>query len=285
MLIPKLKSLIRFVGKTSWRVARALDREFNAPDSKWVRDTGSTKVIVFVHGLLSESPKAWRGGETTWPKLMLDDSDYDGWDIIEANWYSTVMSEERTIEIEAQQLCQDLFGHEPPFEEVVFICHSLGGIVVRQMLMTHPVLIERYKINCITLGTPAKGAKLATVLSSISKFFKHSQAQALVFNSPTLQRIHEGFFKLVQESGDRIAGREFYESEGLGRKLRLAKMAGKYGLRVPPLVGLESQGGYFGNPTQVPDTDHASISRPESSDAQPYLLVKEFLEESFDEPS
>jgi triacylglycerol esterase/lipase EstA (alpha/beta hydrolase family) len=277
-----VKSALKKVGRTGWRVVRALDREFNIPESSWLRRDEKTKVFIFVHGLLSEAPRAWSGGGTSWQELMLNDDDFADWDIVVANWYSTVMSEEHSIEVEAERLYQYLFVGEEGIsgdskKEVVFLCHSLGGILVRQMLVAHPHLVHDFRVGCITLGTPARGAKLATILSSLSKLFKHTQAQALVFDSPTLLRIHEEFFRLVRESSGRLFGKELYESSGLGKNLRVVKSAGRFGLRIPPLVGLDSQGGYFGDPLEVEDTDHASISRPLNREAASYRSVKSTL--------
>lgn len=286
-LAPNIMRLPTFrqIGHIGWRALRSLDKEFNSPESRWTRNPGSPKSLVFVHGLLSEAPRAWRTKRSNWPDIIDSDPTFAGWNILLANWYSTVFSEHHDIVSEANRL-YDFLMQQLPTEEgqeqtIVFVCHSLGGILVRQMLVAHPDMLQRAQIGLLTLSTPAKGSKLASVLAGISARLRHSQALALRIESETLPPLDVAFKALVAGHPDRLVGMELVESHSIGPRTKLLKRLSAWSLLPKPLVGVESQGAYFGPPVIVPDTDHASISRPLSVDSPVHQLLQRFVRGHF----
>lgn len=273
-----IKELLFSARRITWRAARALDKEFNDPDSHWERDTGSPKVIIFVHGLFSESPRAWSSKDAYWPDLLKEDPGFEGWDILMANWYSTFLSAEHNIERVAKSLDEELrkfLGDGR--EEIVFVCHSLGGVVVRQILVANPWWVNDHKIGLFTLSTPVRGARLASKLAKVAETFHHAQALDLQLGSEALLRIEADFRLLRETHPGKVTGKELFESHGIAPRNKALKLLDSVSLLPKALVGRETQGNTFGPAEEVPGTDHNSISRPPDQSATVYRRLAEFI--------
>jgi hypothetical protein len=66
---------------------------------------------------------------------------------------------------------------------IVFVCHSMGGIVARRFLVQRAAdLIENRKsIGLFLVASPSLGSGYANWLSPLARFFEHTQADALRF--------------------------------------------------------------------------------------------------------
>ncbi|KAH0533863.1 hypothetical protein FGG08_007514 [Glutinoglossum americanum] len=150
--------------------------------------------VVFVHGLRGSSLGTWSRGVVCWPRDLLktdiQDASYDariitwGYDSSAANVFSYTSKE--SIFGHAETLLEDLSrlraGKTRP---VIFLGHSLGGLVIKQALIKsaeynshgrHPTLGEIYASTkgVIFLGTPHRGSdkeSLGEVVSKVAKFF------------------------------------------------------------------------------------------------------------------
>jgi predicted alpha/beta-fold hydrolase len=268
-------------------VARSLDREFNDPPSQWYQEPEADKpVVIFVHGILSNGSRTWMSGaQEGWARLLAGDAAFRGWGIVVANWYSTVFSESRTLEQEAEGLYNELQtplnGEKVPFaaKKIIFIAHSMGGLVVRQMLVQHQELCESAEISVVTLSTPALGANIAALLAALSTATQHAQALALRPSSEVLATLHSAFKKFVGKHTKNVTGIELVEELLVAQRVRmpLQKQIRRLTDQGPPLVSYDDQGKYFGDPVIIHGTDHASIARPKSRRERSYQVVKEFL--------
>jgi tetratricopeptide (TPR) repeat protein len=122
----------------------ALASALPPPTSHYVRPaTGKApfkdRVIVFVHGIFSDADSAWASsGGAYWPMLLLGDSAFDDSDVYVANYESPVSGNTLTVD-EIVAGLDNRFTDAGVFarhREVVFVCHSLGGIIVQQLLLT-----------------------------------------------------------------------------------------------------------------------------------------------------
>src|SRR6201985_669506 len=101
--------------------------------------TPRARVIVFVHGLHG-SRDSWRASNGAyWPDLIRTDPRFAFSDV-EVAEYPTPSSNGKMSSI---QLADILWTHLKQdhvwdHREVVFIAHSLGGILVEEMLLRHP---------------------------------------------------------------------------------------------------------------------------------------------------
>jgi pimeloyl-ACP methyl ester carboxylesterase len=98
------------------------------------------RVIVFVHGIFGDSTSTWKRSASTpyWPRLLLADHAFDDVDVYVANFQSPHFGNTMTVDEIVAQLNSRLTadGVYNKHREVVFVCHSLGGIVVQRLLLT-----------------------------------------------------------------------------------------------------------------------------------------------------
>jgi len=127
------------------------------------------RVIVFVHGLHG-SRESWRASNGAyWPDMVRTDPRFAFSDI-EVAQYPTPdkngkMSSNQLAEILFNRLKQD---HVWEHREVVFLAHSLGGILVEEMLLKHPAEAVRVKF-IVSYSTPHEGSSLARIASLYDK--------------------------------------------------------------------------------------------------------------------
>ncbi|KAH8762740.1 hypothetical protein F5882DRAFT_477025 [Hyaloscypha sp. PMI_1271] len=155
--------------------------------------------LVFVHGLRGSRLRTWSSGDVFWPRDFLKDDVKSarvitwGYDASVANAFTYASNE--SIFGHAETLLSDLArlrgGITRP---IIFICHSLGGLVVKEALIKsaaynshrrHPTLGEIYAstIGVIFLGTPHRGSSkgnLGEVVANVAKLsFRQPNKQLL----------------------------------------------------------------------------------------------------------
>ncbi|KEF52071.1 uncharacterized protein A1O9_12061, partial [Exophiala aquamarina CBS 119918] len=155
--------------------------------------------LVFVHGFRGSRLETWSCGDTFWPRDLLQDDLKNarivtwGYDASFANAFTYASQE--SIFGHAETLLNDLArlrrGITRP---ILFICHSLGGLVVKEALIKsaayknhrrHLSLGEIYAstIGVIFLGTPHRGSSqeaLGEVVANVAKLsFRQPNNQLL----------------------------------------------------------------------------------------------------------
>ena len=127
------------------------------------------RVIVFVHGIHG-SRESWRASNGAyWPDLIRSDPRFAYSDVVIAEFPTPSsngkMSSVQLAEFLWTQLRQD---HVWEHREVVFLAHSLGGILVEQMLLRHPAEAAKVKF-IVSYGTPHEGSTIARIASIYDK--------------------------------------------------------------------------------------------------------------------
>jgi pimeloyl-ACP methyl ester carboxylesterase len=100
--------------------------------------------IVFVHGILSGGEAAW--GQPSWPELLAKESGCQNAGVFVFTYESTLSSGTYSIGDVVDAL-REHFNLEGLWEQrrVIFVCHSMGGIVVRRFIVANQVkFIERH---------------------------------------------------------------------------------------------------------------------------------------------
>lgn len=123
------------------------------------------RVIVFVHGLHG-SRESWRAANGAyWPDLVRSDPRFAYSDVDVAEYPTPAshgkMSSAQLSDVLFARLRQD---HVWEHREVVFIAHSLGGILVEEMLLRHPAEAARVRF-IVSYGTPHEGSSIARMAS------------------------------------------------------------------------------------------------------------------------
>lgn len=133
------------------------------------QSTTRARVIVFVHGLHGDR-NSWRASNGAyWPDLIKTDPRFAYSDVDIAEYPSPPsngkMSSVQLADTLWTRLKQD---HVWDHREVVFLAHSLGGILVEEMLLRHPAEAPKVKF-IVSYGTPHEGSTVARIASIYDK--------------------------------------------------------------------------------------------------------------------
>jgi pimeloyl-ACP methyl ester carboxylesterase len=121
------------------------------------------RVIVFVHGIHGDR-ETWRASNNAyWPQLIETDPHFQQSDVVVAEYPTPSrhgqLSTQQLSEILWQRLKQQrVWEHR----EIVFIAHSLGGIVTEEMLLNHPSDAARVRF-VVSYSTPHQGSFVANL--------------------------------------------------------------------------------------------------------------------------
>ena len=121
------------------------------------------RVIVFVHGIHG-SRDTWRAPNGAyWPQLLQADPHFQKSDVVVAEYPTPSMrgklSSVQLAQILYQKLqSQGVWSHS----EIVFIAHSLGGILTEEMLLNHPADAARVPF-IVSYATPHEGSFVANI--------------------------------------------------------------------------------------------------------------------------
>jgi len=128
------------------------------------------RVVVFVHGIFGDADSTWRYSPTVyWPRLLLADETFEGSDVYVANYSSpyfgnTMNLDEVVTNLNNRFVSDQVFSKH---REVVFVCHSLGGLVVQRLLETFRQYAAQVPFIYF-FSTPETGAQIANLASVFS---------------------------------------------------------------------------------------------------------------------
>lgn len=234
---------------------------------KWIRQVESNTCIVFVHGILSNSQKCWtHSNGTHWPAMAAGDPQLSQLSIYDFSYKTGFLSGDYGVGDAVDSLTEncDLDGVFYA-ENIIFVCHSLGGIVVRKFLVEQEIRLESTSIGLFLIGSPSYGSEKASRIKAAFRSLGNMQAEVLlpIANNLWLQDLDKNFKSLCHRMGERLWGKELTEDSRTG-------VFGK-------VVAHNSAALYFSNPFKVPDADHSSIAKPSSTDCIQHRLLKSFV--------
>lgn len=246
--------------------------------SKWIREvSGSNLTVIFVHGVLSNGDDCWENKQTGtyWPGLLENEPDFASIGIYVYTYQTDLFSGTYSLSDVVDDLKERLhLDGALNSENLVFVCHSMGGIVVRKYLVS-----RQHDLNGITVGlylvaSPSLGSDYANWLSPLATLMKHSQAEVLRFrqNNLWLNDLNKEFKNLIGAKGILIHGKEIIE----GKFVTLKKF-GWFPQVVPPVSGAV----YFPEPYKLPGSDHFTIAKPEDANAMQHRLLVAFIKQHF----
>jgi hypothetical protein len=233
---------------------------------------------VFMHGLGGDAHDTWSPGEGLfWPEWLSQDVDglavYSvGYNASPSAWFGKAMP----LLDRANNVLALLDAEGLAERPIVFICHSLGGLVVKQMLRNgNDFGIESWKRireqtkRVFFLATPHTGADLASYVGALGRIFRTTQAiDDLAANAGPLRDIN--FWYRNNARGLGIETTIFYETQST------------HGVGVVNEASAD-----LGLPGVVPvpiDADHLSICKLRSRKDLVYRSIENTIRKLFDEP-
>ena len=239
-----------------------------AADGEW-GDAASPMTIVFVHGILGDSVRTFgESADKGWPALLAADGAIAGGSlrVLSVGYESGPLGRASNVNEIATRLRlklsdRNIFDRN---KKVVFIAHSMGGLVVKRMLVQLAIESpESYSrvAGVFFLATPAGGSDLANLASWLSNNPQFRDMKPQEFNT-FLTTIDDDWQSLLRKrSSARPYPRAFcaYETVGTGP-----------GKVIVPRGS--SQAGCDETPVAF-DLDHSAIVKPKSRNSEVYAYV------------
>lgn len=203
--------------------------------------------VIFVHGLGGDARGTWTfetkastpgplgrffgrapssGESHFWPEWLAENmyglavwslnypSDPKRW---KPGW---AISQSAVAVLDALMVHRALRGNGAP---IVFICHSLGGLVIKKLIVTANIdrgqepkkgaFLDRVA-GVAFLATPHGGSFLATLAREFHWVIFES-LRDLDGNAPDLLHLASSYRSMIEDKGRRIAHRVYYEDEGV----------------------------------------------------------------------
>lgn len=241
----------------------------------WLNKPSERSVaVIFIHGILSSSSDCWTHPEGIhWPTQLANENEFSKFGIYtfeyKTDFFSGHYSLNDVVDALKEKLALDSVGD---CETLIFVCHSMGGIVARKYIVQNAANLERNdkKIGLFLIASPSLGADYANWLAPLAKFFKHSQAKALRFQEDNiwLNGLDRDFINLKEDGHLQIKGKELVEDTFIV----LPKFV-FFRQVVPPFAGAK----YFGDAIKIPNSDHFSIAKIENGKDIKHQLLLKFL--------
>ncbi len=248
----------------------------------WFRNEGSDAAIVFVHGIFSDSASCWQSANmgttpgTFWPELVTTDPRLGKPDIFLAGFYTKFNAGPSAIRNCADEVYQGISIPDSKFQDapinrkrLLFVCHSAGGIVVRQLLVFHFLDLREKEVGLLLIASPSAGSKWATRFGGLARLYDYKLARELAWNSWSLVNLDDGFRNMLdQHQIPKLRGKEAYENRFILGPTWLPNR----GYVVEP----SSAGRYFGPAQLLPDTDHSTAVKPPNLEHPAHRLLVQF---------
>jgi pimeloyl-ACP methyl ester carboxylesterase len=257
-------------------------RPASGSNNLWYEDRRTDQVIVFVHGVLSDSSGCWYKEPSDnqpgvyWPDLLLRDTCFASYSIYLGGYYTGVKATQYEVSDCAEELYSALKRRDKEegalsvmeHKTVIFVCHSMGGIVVRYMLTTRPWEFENSRIGLVLIASPSSGSPWANRLDLLLQYFKHQQGVELEWGNWNLEDLDGRFRIVVSAKRIKLLGAEACENKFI--------FDGKWLPPLEPVVSRHSAGAYFDRVRMLADTDHFTCVKPTGRDHPAYQFLLDF---------
>ncbi len=161
-------------------------------------------LIVFVHGFKDDGEETWTNEENGahWPNLLVGDPLFNTADLRTYHYSSGLFDGNRlSIPHVSDRLAARLDDSLlEKYDSVVFVAHSMGGLVVRNLLLKRPKLAEKVPLVYF-LATPTSGSKLADAFSAFGLDRRQLRALKRLDENEFLASEHSAWRSSMQDSG------------------------------------------------------------------------------------
>lgn len=146
----------------------------NTTDPQWVHQQNppAKVALVFIHGIFGDTLGTWKSSDgTRFFDLVEKDNDLGPQVDILAFGYTSKMIGTGSFDIQEAANRLHLYLDNKGvlgYPAIVFVAHSMGGLVVLQELLTHRELLERVPL-IVFYATPQEGSQITTIARRIAE--------------------------------------------------------------------------------------------------------------------
>jgi pimeloyl-ACP methyl ester carboxylesterase len=246
---------------------------FVGPTSKTSPQPDAILDIVFVHGLTGDRYTTWQanGSDSFWPCWLA--AVYPTVNVYTAGYDSTVFAkvfagEGPSLIDRSTMLLDGLLSRPVRAPVVVFVAHSLGGLIVKQMLRRchdaantdRKVFLESVRAIAF-LGTPHQGAQSAASVRAVLGLILSKAVSQLAFGEEQLDDLNEWFRNWA--GGIPVTIRAYYETNKTKGIAIVDKLTAN-----PHVHGCD--------PVALP-SDHIGMCKPATREAQLFQSISAMI--------
>jgi len=243
--------------------------------------------VVFVHGLGGDSWTTWMADKdhisSFWPNWLAEDVPGLGiWTLGYAANGSKWKEESMPLADRGNQVLDLLYNEDLGQRPLVFITHSMGGIVVKQILRNADDLgVKRFASilkqtrGIAFIATPHSGAHIANFAELASAVYRTNEhVKELSAHDPRLRELHGWFLNKYLEN-HAVVCRTYCEKRELRPEIPLLGIKLPKGILVVDETSAEPN---IKGERAIPlDEDHISICKPADRSAQIYRGMLRFV--------
>jgi pimeloyl-ACP methyl ester carboxylesterase len=237
---------------------------------EWIR-RGGRIAVVFVHGVLSAGETCWLAPNGAfWPRLVAEDPVMDSVGVYLYSYRTGFFTGTYRLGDVVDDLKERMhLDGVDRCRTIVFVAHSMGGIVVRKLVVERADDFRQVNLGLFLVASPSLGSTYAETLAPLARILGHTQADALRFSQTNawLMDLDREFKNLKARGTLQLAGKELVEDRFIVLRWLLRRQV------VEPF----SAAAYFGEAYKVPGSDHFTIAKPEGPDAIQHRLLIDFV--------
>ncbi|RCJ42490.1 hypothetical protein A6770_34590 [Nostoc minutum NIES-26] len=241
--------------------------------------------VVFVHGLAGHAWNTWHWQnpkdrdyqkDNFWLTWLAEDLKKEGIDVgIWSFGYDaarfTVSGFAMPLFDQASNFLDDLENFGIGERPVVFVTHSMGGLLVKKMLNSAKTFsrneskkaVLKSTQGIVFLSTPHLGSDIAQWVKFLAGFLTTVNVEELKAHAPQLRELDEWYRQNVDEL--RIKTKVYYETKPTSGVLIVNESSANPGIKDVKPIAVEA--------------DHDSIAKPKSEDTKVYLGVRQFIKQ------
>lgn len=225
------------------------------------------RVIIFVHGVLGDTVSTWTNERTQayWPAMLAKDSTFASANLYVVGYPTPARGQSLTINELAENMRLRLESDGVlTYSELVFLSHSMGGLVTRQFLLKYRDYVPRVRM-LFFFSTPTEGSPMARLASLGSK-------------NPQFRNMYP------MEADSYLAA---LQSDWLAAKFNISSFCAyealdTHGLRV---VDRRSATNLCTEPLDPIQADHISIVKPADDHSDSYLAFRNAYRRTYPDSS
>jgi len=142
-------------------------------NGEWVRRPTHGTTVVFVHGILSSGDTCWRHANgACWPTILADEEFLKFVGVYVFTYQTTLFGGTYRLGDAVDALKeQTRLDGVLDSRQIIFVCHSMGGIVVRNFLVERPTdfINSNQALGLFLVASPSLGSSYADWLSPLPR--------------------------------------------------------------------------------------------------------------------